>query len=286
MKFDPGKAWPHPVLRPPSYGDDYPRAEFEVEIDIKRIEGGIAVELAAEFQLSDPDLLKLVETDAARYALLIRSPRTHFRGLLESPVPTIHRRFTSGDLSGRVELMSFLVCTQRLPDFRSAGWHADFNGLTFNIEAGSVLAEDIQKEYWIDTADEAPLGSIFELVESPDIRDGHWECNLDGQRVGIAMSRADSERYKLARNHANKTAEGQYLMNGLYLPALISVLNTADQDAETYEQYRWFSSLNNRLESVGCVQLGSVNADRLIDAQKVLDYPFLKMPLLAHTDIS
>ena len=28
--------------------------------------------------------------------------------------------------------------------------------------------------------------------------------------------------------YANRTPEGQYLMNGLYLPALIQVLNSAD----------------------------------------------------------
>ena len=50
MRFDAGKAWPHPVLRPPSYGDDYPHAEFEVEIEIKRITGSTAIEVAAEFQ--------------------------------------------------------------------------------------------------------------------------------------------------------------------------------------------------------------------------------------------
>lgn len=54
MKFDPGKAWPHPVLRPPSYGDDYPRTEFEVEIEVKRVKGSTAVEVYAEFELLTP----------------------------------------------------------------------------------------------------------------------------------------------------------------------------------------------------------------------------------------
>ena len=70
MRFDPGKAWPHPVLRPSSYGDDYPRAEFEVEIEVMRVKGSTAVEVHADFELSDPGLLQLVERDKARYALL------------------------------------------------------------------------------------------------------------------------------------------------------------------------------------------------------------------------
>ena len=60
MRFDPGKAWPHPVLRPPIYGDDYPQAEFEVEIEVERALGSTSVEVTVEFELSDSDLLQLV----------------------------------------------------------------------------------------------------------------------------------------------------------------------------------------------------------------------------------
>ena len=68
MRFDPGKAWPHPVLRPPSYGDDYPQAEFQVEIEVKRVKGSTAVEVHADFELSDPSLLRLIKQDKARFA--------------------------------------------------------------------------------------------------------------------------------------------------------------------------------------------------------------------------
>ena len=57
MRFDPGKGFPHPVLRPPEYGDDYPKAEFQVEIVCERAQGGLGVLMAVEFELSDLDLL-------------------------------------------------------------------------------------------------------------------------------------------------------------------------------------------------------------------------------------
>jgi len=95
MRFDAGKAWPHPVLRPRSYGDDYPHAEFEVEIEIKRIKGSTAIEVAAEFQLSDPDLRRLVDEGAAHYVLLIKASQTHFRDLVKLPSRHKQRRFAS-----------------------------------------------------------------------------------------------------------------------------------------------------------------------------------------------
>ena len=281
MRFDPGKAWPHPVLRPPSYGDDYPHAEFEVEINVERIQGSTAVEVDAAFELSDPDLLQLVADQAACYVLLIKASRIHFRVLIESGHKHINREFYSGDLSGRAEFIPFLICTRDLPAFRAAGWHPDFHGRAFDIEAGSVLAEDVPKDYWIDTADEAPFGSIFGHKPRQDLPDGRWEYEIAEDRIWIVMSGNDADRYTAARDRANNQPEGQYLMNGLYLPALIAVLNEVDQTADDHRDSRWFSSLDQRLEDVGCQPLGSPNANRLIDAQKVLDLPFLKMPLIA-----
>ena len=280
MRFDAGKAWPHPVLRPPSYGDDYPRAEFEVEIIVERVRGSTAVEVNAVFELSDPGLLQLVADQAARYALLIKASRTHFRDLMHSDGKHINKVFPGGALSGRTEFIPFLVCTRDLAAFRADGWHPDFSGRFFDIAAGSVLAEDIPKDYWIDTADEAPFGSIFGHKPREDLANGRWEYEIEEDRIWIVMSNSDTERYRAARSRVNNEPEAQYLMNGLYLPALIAVLNEVDQNADDYRDSRWFSQLDQRLEDEGCQPLGSESANRLVDAQKVLDQPFLKMPLI------
>jgi len=72
-------------------------------------------------------------------------------------------------------------------------------------------------------------------------------------------------------------------MNGLYLPALVAVLNEVDRNPGDYREFRWFASLDQRLEQVGCPLLGKDNANRLVDAQTILDSPFAKMPMIADT---
>lgn len=285
MKFDPGKAWPHPVLRPPSYGDDYPNAEFEVEIEVKRTIKSTAVEVEACFELSEPSLLELLNQDKAQFVLLVRSTQTHCRQLLQSGQPNIKHSFPAGSLSGRVEFAPFLVCIEALPDFQAEGWHSDFAGRKFDIQPGAVLAEEVPKDYWIDTADEAPLGSIFGHRPSPNIADGCWEYELADNHVWIVMSNADARQYETAREQASNQPEGQYLMNGLYLPALIAVLNEVDQDPEEYRDRRWFSSLDQRLEAVECLPLGENGSNRLVDAQKLLESPFPRMPMIANTEM-
>ena len=282
MKIDPGKGWPHPVLRPPEYGDDYPKAEFEVDIESKLAPGSVAVDMTVVFDLSDPDLLQLVQRGAAEYVLLVKSPKTHFRKEFRSDNPRIEESFM-GELSGRVEFSSFLVCVKPQRGFVARGWHPDFAGLTFNFMPGFVLAQDKPKECWIDAADEAPIGTIFEQRPG-GVQDGLWECFLDSNRVQIRLSDADSKRFRNAREQVNNTPEGQYLMNALFLPVLIHVLNEADKNTDGYGEYRWFDALNNRLEELGLKSLGTKSSDRAVDAQKVLECPFVKMPIIAETN--
>lgn len=284
MRFDPGKAWPHPVLRPRRYGDDYPHAEFQVEIGVNRIKGSTAVEVEADFELSDIDLQRLVTEGSAHYILLIKASQTHYRDLVESRFPQIKKSFAKGELSGRVEFSPLLVCTREILAFRAAGWHHDFASRAFDIAVGAVLAEDLPKEYWIDTADEAPLGSIFGHRENPSVPEGRWGYVIEADRIWIEMSSAESARYEAARDRVDGQPEGQYLMNGLYLPALIAALNEVDRDVDQFSDYRWYSSLDQRLEAVGCEPLGSRTANRVLDAQMVLDRPFLKMPVIVELE--
>ena len=273
------------MLRPPSYGDDYPHAEFEVEIEVERAQGSTSLKIGAEYELSDPDLLRLVEDGGAKYVLLIKASRTHFRDMISSAEPHLGRLFSGGDLSGRVEFAPFLICTRQLFKFRAEGWHPDYSGRIFDISSGSVLAEDVPKDYWVDTADEAPLGSIFGHRARANLPVGQWELELAEDRVWIVMSESDTQLYAEARKRANNRPEAQYLMNGLYLPALIAVLNEVDRNVEDYSEYRWFASLGHRLEAVECRPLGDPNANRWTDAQRILDMPFTKMPIIAEAEV-
>lgn len=284
MKFDVAKVWPHPVLRPPGHGDDYPDADFEVDIDVSLTNGSTTVKADVVFQLSEPDMCSLIEGGNADYVLLVKASRTHFRRAIASGGKSeICELFPVGALAGRVSFSPFVICRKRLVSYRSRSWHSDFGDRTYCIHPGAVLAEDVPKEYWVDTADERPLGSIFGHKERADVDTGYWKVEFGRKRIWIVMSGNDSARYRDARARINDTAHAQYLMNGLYLPALVSVLKAVDDDIDAYHDSRWFASLNNRLEAVGCAKLGSENADRLVDAQRVLEAPVFKMPLFHDT---
>ena len=281
--FDPQKSYLHPVLRPQS--EDYPEAEFEVTVSVERFEQTTAVMVEADFALSDPDLLDLVEQGIARYVLQIRSPKTYFRSSISTGENHIRVDFPNGRLAGRTEFSPFLVATKPIRDFRVLGWHEDYAGMSFNIETGSVLAVDQHVEYTIDVTEEGDVGSIFELVETGKLLGGMWRIDHGSDRVRIEMSPQDCARFKAARESANNRPEAAYIMNSIYLPALIWLLAESDKDNEELSDRRWFRALDACLSRKGLPLLG-VKSDRVKDAQQLLEYPFHELPLLTDQDVA
>ena len=277
MKFDPGKTYPHPVLRPGSR--DYPRAEFQVEIEFRKARDSTESEVDVEFSLSDADLSRLVAHGYAQYVLVIRCPKTHFR----FSKTTAESKFTvplgAGSVFGRTEFSPFLVAVRRLSKFRASGWHEEYAGLPpVDIEPGAVLAVDTPKEYTVDNAEEAPIGSIFELDER-DQGEGRWDCDLERERVAILMSGDDRRRFEEARR-SDDQSEASYIMNSIYLPALYHVLVTADAEHSQFEERRWFRSLDARIEDINAAALGKSDQNRLHDAQLLLQHPFANLPFM------
>ena len=216
------------------------------------------LQVRADFEMSDPDLLALVDAGQASYVLRVLAPRTHFRCAIVSDKIKIEETFQGGQIHGPAVFSPFLVSTSRLRSYSAKGWHADYASLGFDVEPGSVLAEDEPKEYWVDTAEEAPIGSIFTLRRSDDspLSDGIWRCHLLEEKVVLEMSTADYKRFLEARARVNGTADASYIMNAVYLPALIWVLEEADRGEEQYRSFRWFRVLDARLGETHCAGLG------------------------------
>lgn len=282
MKWEETKSWPYPVLRPNS--EDYEKAAFEVTVELARLPETTAVEVDAEFALGDTDLLGLVERGAAEYLLLVRCSTTHFRDEFRSREPHIRQRFENGMLAGRVEFAPFVVASDDLHGFRAKRWHSDYADIEPRFDAGSVLAADRPSTYWIDTADEEPVTSMFRLTRG-NVPAGQWRCRPQEEYIALELCDRDLELLNDARSRVGKSSELAYLINGVYLPALIWLLCEADagDDDGDFADMRWYSALESALERNQCKPLGAkdVNrADRAVDAQVLLENPFPQMPVL------
>lgn len=279
MKWEETKSWPYPVLRPNS--GDYQKAAFEVTVEVARLPDTTAVEVDAEFALGDAELGELLERGEAEYLLLVRCSTTHYRGEFRSPEPHIRQQFANGILAGRVEFAPFVVASDDLQDFRSKRWHSDYADVTPQFNAGSVLAIDRPYTCWIDTADEDPVTSMFRVAKG-NVPAGQWRCKPEEEHVALELSDGDYELLKDARSRVGNTSELAYLINGLYLPALIWLLCEVDASSDDgdFSDMRWYPALESALERNQCEPPGATGANRAVDAQALLDNPFRHMPVL------
>ena len=278
MRFDPAKSFPHPVLRPGS--SDYEEVEFQVDLNLDQTAGSTELVLDASFLMSDPDLLALVETERAEYAVLVECPQTHVRIDMRNCAKDMRKTFRDGVLAGQVDLLPFLIASQQISNFRGKHWNDEYAGRTFDLSAGAVLAADTPRRVWVDTLDEGPIGAIFCVKSDKSLEDGSWTGNMVGNRVEILVSRNDKARLDEARAAARSASDWAYIMNGIYLPALIWVLAEADKDSreQQFEEFRWHASLQARLQQIGAPALGAKNAeDRVRNAQSLLDNPFSRL---------
>lgn len=288
MKFDPAKSFPHPVLRPGS--SDYRRAEFEVGITVEKAELTTALRITADFKLSDPDIAALVQSERAHFLLVVRCPRTNFRAVYRASVEcqndsslaggALTAKFRDGEIASSVEVTPFCVAGCALPEFRAQNWNEDYDGLRFDLQEGAVLAMDAPEAYWVDTADESSIGTMFRLTKNLDAEEGLWSCVLTEDRVELQMHPRDHKKFTEARRRVGPVTE-DYLMNSVYLPALMHLLVLVDADRSECESYRWFETIATRLNDLdGCRPIGDPNADRLMDAQRILEAPFRRLPVL------
>lgn len=280
MDFDVTKTYPHPVLRPSTASDDYPNAEFQVEINMVEDKQTGELIIDADFTLSDPGLLKLVERGDAKYALLAKSPKTFFRTALTSSEPSLQKVFPFGQMSGKVLLSPYLVSMKDLVLENEPGWHEDYHGNPYRIPIGSVLAEGEPKEYWTDIHEDEAISSILQHRSGGEEIDC-WELDLEGEKITILMSPELNEQFESARDQTQGKEESIYLLNGLYLPVIIEVLLRADSNPVIYESRRWYTCLDNRLMELQLKPLGNQEAARHVDAQKLLGMPFPKMPIIS-----
>ncbi len=279
MKYHSDKSWPHPVLRPGQTDPDYPRYAFQGTASTPVVDDGGSIRFQVDFTLGHRELKAMIEGGEAQYALIIRSPRTHFRACRASQAPALDCEFARGELAGEVELTGFVTAANRLPDFKVDGWNSEYLSSSFDVESGGVLAICEVGSFWIEADQGGPLQSIFELDPSADVEPGRWNCDLRGDRVKLALHPDTFELMDRVRAHAkHDDGDAARLMNGIYLPALLFVLDTADRESsadgalEGLSDRRWYDALNATLAEAQLPLLGD-GTDRAADAQALLLHP-------------
>ena len=283
MKFATGKSYPHPVLRDGSEDSDYPGYRFAISnrSDMVKVCGkGTGAKIVCEMEMTSEYLKRLIGEGKVSYGLLVKCSSTFFRIFLPSQTPAIEHVISQETLKDRVEISPFLVAKTNIDAFASQEMHVDWQHLAVDIQVGSVLGEEEPYIYWASDPDDKGISSIFDIATDTNLVDGEWSVGLEGDKVVISFNQKTRDSYTLAKEKAESEGTEEDLLASLFLPVLIDVMHIAKSEPDSYENCRWFSAINKRLEYLERQPLESNVADISSDAQAILEFPFRSSSIL------
>lgn len=266
MKISETTSYPHPVLAP--WLEDIAGAAIDTEITFREQGEGNQVSIYFSAKLEQPDILKLIQDGAASFGCLVKCQETGLRRLQRLGFPTGLYHFAPGALLGRVQLRPMVWAVDRIDSYNPEGAHAEFGNGT-DIERGQILALDDEQIINVTRPPLASIESIFEIVASDQVPEGRFDVDTESDKLTVRMSK---KTYLLVQSlREENEISRNVIMNSLYIPVVMQVLDQLTDGYEQFEQYRWLHPFRGRCELEG---IDVEKPDLLNHAQRLLAMPF------------
>lgn len=281
MRLDPTKAFPHPVLRPATREQDadFPGHDIQTILDVEANPDDASIQVSVEFMLQQPDLINLIKDGFANYGCLIWCQSTLHRDLVLSSDPSFSQEYKYGVLSDIVELRPLVVAVQDINGFRSDSWNPEFEGYSFNIGAGSVLAQDEAIQFPATQEFLKPVTSVFDVIADPELEQGAFDVTFDN-RVRILMNPKDRDIFLVARMNRNHRGN---ILAGILMPVVIASLTELTKlDSDERQDDEWGRAFEFALNRIK-VDVDEIKEGRLSTisvAQRLLNQPLRTMAFM------
>jgi hypothetical protein len=195
-------------------------------------------------------------------------------------------------VNGTLEGVAFVILKKAISGFTCKDWIDDYDGVTFNLSQGSILAYQNLAELDItkDFEEFINAGSIFSIYRRVTDENKPAEINLESSKIKIGLGSKDYDVYSL---YSGKTELQSLFHSMLVLPALVYVFEELKQDGgyDTYHHREWFIALNKAYSKRGLVLMDEVlNTDKTSYqlAQEAMELPlskaFTQIPVFFNTN--
>ncbi len=269
MKITDQTRFPHPVLN--SQTHDFKSDSFEVELEVHEKPSASRLVIVCNAKVSEQDINCFVEAGTAVMGLFVTCLNTYYNKLdhIKPGVFTID--YPQGALYGRVTLRPVIWAKKDIKNWKSENIHEEFGTVPIDLSKGAILA--LGEESIINVGQEklVPIETIFSLALNDEISEREIGLQLDGDKITILVA---PNTYNAINGFRGGKPGKSILLNSIYLPAVMEVLNSLSENAEAYESRRWYRPFTAKCDHL------SVDLDAPAlweDAQKLLMTPFGKL---------
>jgi hypothetical protein len=254
------RTYPHPVLGINDSIED----TFEVNLNVSADKGFIGINL--EYNLSNKDLTKLIETRQAAFCMQLYCKGTLYREVFRSHKPLPQKiEIPSSRLHEQVDADFFICACDEISNYTNSSLSDDYKNYTYLIEKGDILAYGGKGVFYANKSfEELKSVSAFMNIDSGDKKKMPMYNYYEGDKITVYLSQTSYELYQKIKNEKSYT---DTLHSAVVLPALAEAIRFIDSDdASDYDEKKWFLLLSKLIES-------NATDDPMQTAQKILDHP-------------
>lgn len=265
------KLYPYPMLAADM--DDYIDSSFSftvaTEKEIREIK------FSFQLNLQNEGLTNMIRSGKAEYLIHIECPQTCYRYAIKTTDSNYVHRIPERGLNGRVSICAFIVAKNDLPAYYNHAFNEDYEGMSFSVDRGGILAIGGQYTLTIvkDTEELAKIPSVFTICKRAADSDTGMEIDMEGNKIAVTLSGDSFGRYK---NLASELKYQPAFHSMIIMSALIYVFETLHREGiENYNDKRWFAAISKTLSKYNV----TLNRETLENtpsytlAQKILDLP-------------
>lgn len=265
-------SFPHPVLG----------VANEVSSEIKMIDtedvsinpNNHNYEVKVKYTFDDEVLKQMVEDGKAEFICEATCSNTLYREIIRSEKPKIAFEIPRKQVKGRVEFVCLLVAKENIESYSNANFHSDYNGFSFEIEQGEVLAYFGDFSFNADIKYEKlkAVSSFMEIVPNEELTYTHVDLKKNKIEIQLPM-----ETYKLYQSDfiSQEVKFAPVFHSSIVLNALLTAL----YNFEEHKDYLWAKVIDYRLKNEK--QFKELNFDEKENipeiAQMLLGNPFKRL---------
>ncbi len=270
------RSYPHPVLS--YFSDDIVGSQFQSTVAVRGSKTAYTFDVT--MKTSNHELAKMVDAGKAQYAVHVECALTRYRSLFAGHTERFSFEIPSSSIDGRVEVCSFVLALDDLPAYANAGFHPDYQSLSFSIRKGDTLMVAPDQTFIAEKTDPLRrIPSIFVIVPNEAEDAPAMDIDTDGHKVRVSLSRSNYEAYTFLRQAQPLHSS---LNSMIIVPALVAVLESIQRAASTtdglaaLESRRWYSTVARRLRELG---VEPSNPDDFSESSPALAHKMIGEPL-------
>ena len=220
------------------------------------------------------DLKNLLNEDKAEFLYEVTCTNTLYRKLFLSNNSKMKFEIPKKEVKGRVEFTCLLVAKERISEYSNAESHSDYDGYTFDLDQGDILAYFGEFSFNADIKYEKlkAVSSFMEIVENEDLK--YTNVDLKKNKIEIQLP---SETYDIYRSDfiSQEVKFVPVFHSSIVLNALLTALYNFDE----HKEFLWAKVIDYRLKKEKQFEmLGIAEKENIPEiAQRLLGNPFKRL---------